>query len=227
MGSAFLCRGLVELSPFERLAEGRRYCTMAKTHVDDVRNVALVGHGAVGKTTLGDRMLFKAGGGSRAGSVDDGTSVLDFDDEEKQHKYSISSSLIHFNHGGKAFTVVDTPGYPDFIGQAIGALRAVETAIVVVSASAGIEVNTRKVFHLAGEEGLGRVIVINKLDQENIRFAELIESIHEIFGRRCVLMNVPVGLGTAFTGVVSTLKAAGKPSGTMPIQPADITQSLM
>src|SRR6185503_11980635 len=98
---------------------------MAKTHVEDVRNVALVGHGAVGKTTLADLMLFRAGAATRAGSVDDGTSVLDFDEEEKQHKYSISSSLIHFSFKNKEFTVIDTPGYPDFIGQAIGALRAV------------------------------------------------------------------------------------------------------
>lgn len=200
---------------------------MAKTHVDDVRNVTLVGHGAVGKTTLADLMLFRSGAVSRAGSVDDGSSVLDFDEEEKQHKYTISSSLVHFNHGGKAFTVIDTPGYPDFIGQAIGSLRAVETAVVMVSAAAGIEVNTRKVFALSGEAGLGRIIVINKLDLENIRFAELIESIQATFGKKCVLMNVPNGLGAGFTEVVSTLKAPEKAPAGMPIQPADVTQSLM
>src|SRR4249919_2425773 len=131
---------------------------MAKTHVEDVRNIALVGHGAVGKTTLADLMLFKAGAVSRAGSVDDGSSVLDFDEEEKHHKYTISSSFVYFTHGGKAFTVVDTPGYPDFIGQTICALRSVESAIIVISAVAGIEVNTRKVFALAGEEELGRIV---------------------------------------------------------------------
>ncbi|MGE5194319.1 MAG: elongation factor G [Deltaproteobacteria bacterium] len=200
---------------------------MAKTHVDDVRNVAIVGHGAAGKTTLADLMLFKAGAVSRAGSVDDGSSVLDFDDEEKQHKYTISSSLVHFTHGGKAFTVVDTPGYPDFIGQVIGALRAVETAVIVINAAAGIEVNTRKTFALAGDEGLGRIIVLNKLDQENIRFPELIESIQATFGKKCVLMNVPNGLGTAFTSVVSTLHVPDTAPPGMPIQPADVTQSLM
>ncbi len=200
---------------------------MAKTHVDDVRNVALVGHGASGKTTLADLMLFKAGAVSRAGSVDDGSSVLDFDEEEKQHKYSISSSLAHFNHAGKAFTVIDTPGYPDFIGQAIGAMRAVETAVIVINAGAGIEVNTRKTFAMAGEAGLGRIIVLNKLDQENIRFPELIEAIQETFGKKCVLMNVPNGLGAGFTSVVSTLKASGTTAAGMPIDPASVTQSLM
>src|SRR5258708_22510874 len=116
---------------------------MAKTHVDDVRNVALVGHGAVGKTTLADLMLFRSGAVSRAGSVDDGSSALDFDEEERQHKYTISSSLVHFMHGGKAFTVVDTPGYPDFIGQTIGALRAVATPAIVLNAAGGIQRHRR------------------------------------------------------------------------------------
>src|SRR5438445_7380327 len=176
---------------------------MAKTHVEDVRNLALVGHGAVGKTTLADLMLFRSGAVSRAGSVDDGSSVLDFDEEEKHHKYTISSSLVHFMFGGKAFTVIDTPGYPDFIGQAIGALRAVETAVIVINAAAGIEVNTRKVFALSGEAELGRIIVINKLDQDNIRFPELVTSIQETFGKKCLLMNVPNGLGPAFSEVLS------------------------
>jgi len=200
---------------------------MAKTHVEDVRNVALLGHGAVGKTTLADLMLFRSGAVSRAGSVDDGSSVLDFDDEEKQHKYTISSSMIHFTHAGKEFTVVDTPGYPDFIGQAIGALRAVETAVIVINASSGIEVNTRKVFALSGEAGLGRMIVINKLDQENIRFPELIESIQTTFGKKCVPINVPNGLGGAFTGVVSTLNPPESSGSGMPIQPGEVKGSLM
>ncbi|MBS0265299.1 MAG: elongation factor G [Planctomycetes bacterium] len=199
----------------------------ARTHVEDVRNIALVGHGAVGKTTLADLMLFKAGAVSRPGSVDDGSSVLDFDDEEKQHKYTISSSFGYFTFAGCAFTVVDTPGYPDFIGQTIGALRGVETAVIVISAVAGIEVNTRKVFTLAGEEHLGRIVVINKLDLENIRFPELIASIQETFGKKCVLMNVPNGLGTSFTGVTSTLHVPDSPPAGMPIHPAEVTQSLM
>ncbi|HEY3964788.1 MAG TPA: elongation factor G [Planctomycetaceae bacterium] len=200
---------------------------MAKTHVEDVRNLALVGHGAVGKTTLADLMLFKAGAVSRPGSVDDGSSVLDFDEEEKAHKYTISSSFVYFTHAGKSFTVVDTPGYPDFIGQTICALRSVESAVIVISAVAGIEVNTRKVFALAGEAELGRIVVISKLDLENIRFPELIASIQDTFGKKCVLMNVPNGLGTAFTGVTSTLHVPDSAPAGMPIHPAEVTQSLM
>ena len=143
--------------------------------MDSIRNVALVGHGAVGKTTLADLMLHKAGVNSRAGSVDDGSSLLDTDDDEKDRKHSITSSVVHFDHAGKHINVIDAPGMPDFVGQVIGTLRAVETAVVTVSAAAGIEVNTRKTFHYAGKCGLARMIVINKCDADNIRFEELLE----------------------------------------------------
>src|SRR5690606_31726445 len=121
----------------------------------------LLGHGAAGKTTLVDLMLHKSGVSNRAGSVDDGTSLLDTDDEEKHHKFTISSAVAHVAHAGKQINIVDTPGYPDFIGQAIGALRAVETAVVVVNAAAGIEVNTRRTFGRAKEAGVARMILVN------------------------------------------------------------------
>ena len=200
---------------------------MAKHAVGDIRNVAFVGHGAVGKTTLSDLMLFKAGAVSRAGSVDDGSSVLDSDDEAKHHKHSITSTLVHFTHGGKHINVLDTPGYPDFIGQAIGALRAVETAIVTLSAAAGIEVNTRRTFNLAGEAGLGRMIVVNKCDLENINFGRLLETIRDTFGNACVPMNLPVGLGPKFSGVVSTLKVPSPVPPDAAADPADWNQAVM
>lgn len=194
---------------------------------ENIRNVALVGHGAAGKTALADLMLFKTGAVSRAGSVDDGSSVLDFDDEEKTHKFTISSSLIHLSHAGQQINLIDTPGYPDFIGQTIGALRAVETAIIVINAGAGIGVNTRRTFALAGEAGLGRMIVLNRLDQENIDFPGLISAIQETFSKRCVLMNVPNALGANFNQVISTLEIPADHPREMPIAPEEINQSLM
>ncbi|MFZ5828833.1 MAG: GTP-binding protein, partial [Planctomycetota bacterium] len=98
---------------------------MAQYQVADIRNVAFCGHGSAGKTTLVDRLLSATGTISRPASVDEGTSICDFDDEEKHHKYTIETTVVHFNHGGKRFNVIDTPGYPDFIGQTIGALRGV------------------------------------------------------------------------------------------------------
>ncbi|HUE16072.1 MAG TPA: elongation factor G [Planctomycetaceae bacterium] len=200
---------------------------MAKHPVGDIRNVAFVGHGAVGKTTLSDLMLFKAGAVSRAGSVDDGSSVLDSDDEAKHHKHSITSTLVHFTHGGKYINVLDTPGYPDFIGQAIVALRAVETAVVTLSAAAGIEVNTRRMFNLAGAAGLGRMIAVSKCDLENINFDRLMESIRETFGNACVPMNLPVGLGPKFSGVVSTLEVPSSVPPDTAADPAEWNQAVM
>ena len=101
---------------------------MTKYKIEDIRNVALVGHGAVGKTTCADLMLFKSGIGSRPGSVDDGTSLLDIDDDEIERKLSISSTMVHLEHNSKRINLIDTPGYPDFIGPAIGALMRVNCA---------------------------------------------------------------------------------------------------
>jgi elongation factor G len=200
---------------------------MAKHAVGDIRNVAFVGHGAVGKTTLSDLMLFKSGAVTRAGSVDDGSSVLDSDEDAKHHKHSITSTLIHFKHGGKHINVIDTPGYPDFIGQAIGALRGVETAIVTMSGASGIEVNTRRTFNLAGAAGLGRMIVVTKCDLENIDFERLVDSIRETFGNACVPVNLPIGLGPKISGVVSTLEVPSSvPAGTA-ADPAEWNQAVM
>ncbi|HWB11472.1 MAG TPA: elongation factor G [Pirellulales bacterium] len=178
---------------------------MALRNVEDIRNIAFCGHGSAGKTTLVDKILTKTGAIKHPASVDDGTSVCDFDEEEKHHKYSIEASVVHFDHAGKFFQVIDTPGYPDFIGQTIGALRAVETAAIVINAHSGIEVNTRRVFQEARKAGLGRIIVISKLDDENADFNKLYNSIKELFGTCCLPLNIPLGSGHHFRGVASTL----------------------
>ncbi len=152
---------------------------------------------------------------TRPASVDDGTSVCDFDEEEKHHKRSLEAALVHFEHAGKRFNVIDTPGYPDFIGQAIGAFRAVETALIAVNAHSGIEVNTRRVFQEAGKAGLARMIAITKMDTENIDFPKLLASIQEMWGKGCVPLNVPIGSGHDFKGVVSTLKPPADSKGAL------------
>ena len=199
---------------------------MAKVKVDDIRNLALCGHGSVGKTTLIDKILVSTGTVKANPSVDDETSICDFDPEEKGHKYTIEAKATYFGHGGKQFNVLDTPGYPDFIGQAIGALNGVDTAVVVINAQSGIEVNTRRVFDEAGKAGLGRMIVINKMDAENIDFSALVDSIKELWGNQCVLLNVPVGHGVDFKGVVSTLKVPEDTSGAL-VDPAEVNGPLV
>jgi elongation factor G len=199
---------------------------MAKYKVEDIRNIALCGHGSAGKTTLVDTILNKTGALNRQGSVDDGTSICDFDEEEKAHKYSIEASVTHFEHGGKHFNMIDTPGYPDFIGQTIGCLYGVDTAAIVINAASGIEVNTRRVFAEAKKAGIGRMIVINKLDSENLEFDALLETIQDVFGAECVPLNVPLGLGSSFSGVASTLNPPDDASGAV-IDPSEIHESLI
>jgi elongation factor G len=199
---------------------------MSKAKIEDIRNVALCGHGASGKTTLADKMLIKTGTVSANPSVDDGNSICDFDPEEKQHKYTIEASVIHFNHAGKRFNVIDTPGYPDFIGQTIGALRGVDLAAIVLNAHSGIEVNSRRVFQETGKAGIGRMIVINKMDTDNIDFPGLLETIRETWGGSCVLLNVPIGHGHDFKGVVSTLKVPADTAGAL-VDPNDINGPLV
>lgn len=200
---------------------------MADITTESIRNVALVGHGATGKTTLADLLLFKSGVASRAGSVDDGSSLLDTDDEEKARNSSITSSVIHFDHAGKHVQLIDTPGFPDFSGQMFGALAAVETAVIVISAGAGIEVNTRRAFAAAGSAGLGRMILINKCDMDNVEFAELVGEIQEVFGHGCVPLNLPVGIGGDFSGVVSTLEVPDEAPDGIEMDPVEVNQSLM
>lgn len=199
---------------------------MSKFKSEQIRNIVLVGHGAVGKTTLADQMLFKAGVGSRAGSVDDGTSQLDTDDEARQHHFSISSAMVHFEHHGLRVNVIDTPGYPDFVGQVISAICAAETALITINATAGIEANTRRTFELAGKAHLARMIVINKLDQENVNFTELVDSIQESFGKICVPINVPCGAGAKFHGVKSTLQSHAERNGSV-VDPAAYGSAVM
>jgi elongation factor G len=199
---------------------------MAKYAVANIRNIAFCGHGSAGKTTLVDKFLLSTGTVNRPASVDEGTSICDFDEEEKQHRYTIEATVTHFDRGGKRFNVIDTPGYPDFIGQTIGALRGVDTAAIVINAQAGIEVNTRRVFAEAGLAGLGRMIVLNKLDAENIDFAALVASVRELFGKAATLLNVPLGQGAAFRGVASTLAVPADTQGAL-VDPAEISQSLL
>ncbi len=179
---------------------------MAKYRVEDIRNVALVGHEVAGKTSLVDALLWKAKAVDRRGSVDDGTSFSDYDDEEKKLKYSIDTALLHLEHAGKQVHLLDGPGKPDFVGAALGALNAVDNAMIVISAPGGILVNTRRMFAEAGKRGLARMLVINRLDADNIHFDDLLKAIQDSFGKGCVLFNAPVGIGGNFKGVVSVLE---------------------
>ena len=180
---------------------------MPKYAPSDIRNIALCGHGGAGKTTLADTILNETGMVKKLASVDDGTSICDFDEEEKVHKYTIETSITHFEHAGKLFNLIDTPGYPDFVGQTIGALNGVDTAVIVVNASSGIEVNTRLVFAESKKLGLGKIVVLNKMDDDKADFEKLVKLVKDVFGPECVPFNSPDGVGKNFKGVKSALDA--------------------
>ncbi len=162
---------------------------MAST--SDIRNIVLLGHGGAGKTSLAEAILHKTGTTSRLGSIDDGTTICDYHDEEKHRQHSIAAAVVHANHAGTTINIIDTPGYPDFIGPAIKAIPAAETACLVISAPAGIETNTRKLFELTAKANMPRLIVVNKIDAENIDLPLLYKNIREYFGPQCRCANLP------------------------------------
>ncbi|MHC4842770.1 MAG: elongation factor G, partial [Planctomycetota bacterium] len=131
------------------------------------------------------------------GNVDSKSSICDYLDEEKEHQHSIQSAVIHVNFGGKVINIIDTPGYPDFIGPSISAIPGADTAIIVISAASGIETITRKVFESASENKMAKLIVINKIDSDNIDLPVLIKNIQETFGSTCRCANLPASEGGA------------------------------
>nr|MBC8379548.1 elongation factor G [Planctomycetota bacterium] len=157
----------------------------------DIRNIVLLGHGSSGKTSLAEAILHATGAINRLGSIDEKNTVTDFDDEEKERGNSIYSALAHVTHDGKMSNLLAPPGYPDFVGPPLLSIPAAETAVIVISASAGIEMNTRKLFQAATNANKARVIVINKMDADNVDLTELVEQIRETFGNQCRCANLP------------------------------------
>lgn len=196
-------------------------------HVSDIRNIALAGHGASGKTTLADALLHLSGASDRKGSVDDGTSLSDCDEEEKKRHYTIDCHLLHAEWHGKQIHLIDSPGYPDFIGNTLSAMAAVENVLIAVSAPAGIEVNTRRTFQEATKLGLGRIIALTKMDADNVNFAKAIEIIRSTFGSSCVPFNVPIGEGPKFQGIVDVLNPPAEVPAGCPLSPADAYQMVV
>jgi len=163
----------------------------------DIRNVLIAGHGASGKTALVDAILFSSKAVSRHGSTLDGSSFSDFEKEEREHKHSIYTSVLHVDHMGKRINLIDTPGSPDLIGVGLGCLPAVETVAVVINAQNGIEVVTRRMMEAAKDRNLCRAIIVNKIDMPEIDLESLVSQIQEVFGHECLPINLPTGNGKA------------------------------
>ncbi len=157
----------------------------------DIRNILLCGHSGSGKTTLCERLLFAASATKRLGTIEEGNTVSDWTDEEKQHKHSLQPSLLHFHFEDHEVSLIDTPGLMDFIGQAIACFPAVETVVVVVDAVKGIETATRRLMKVAADRGLPRMIVVNKIDNPEADLPALVAAIKNEFGNECLPINLP------------------------------------
>ena len=196
--------------------------------IGKIRNVGVVGHGGVGKTSLVEAMLFAAGAVTRLGKVDDGSTTTDFDPDEIKRKISINTAVAYCDYKGHRINFVDTPGYGDFISDARAGLRVVEAAVVVVDAVAGVQVQTEKVWKFASEFELPRAIVVNRLDRERSDFFRTLESLGRRLKGRVVPVHIPVGEESGFRGYVdlvtqkATLFADGK-SSEQPV-PADTAE---
>ncbi|WP_425318724.1 elongation factor G [Pseudomonas nitroreducens] len=169
---------------------------MSSYSVEQIRTVALVGHGDSGKTLLAEALLQHAGAIPSMGSLERGDTLCDSDPMEREYHHSLAAALAHFEHAGAHIRLVDTPGYPDFIGHALPALAAVETALVVVNAQNGIELSTRRMMDWAGERGLCRMLVVNKIDAERVDLPALLAGLRESFGKEVLPLNLPAGGGT-------------------------------
>jgi elongation factor G len=175
---------------------------MAEVQTEAIRNVVLVGNSGAGKTQLAEAMLHKAGMTTRLGTPEEGTTVSDFEPEEKDRQASIFTSVLNLKWKGAHVNLLDAPGYADFIGAALWSVWAADTAVLVLNAASGVDIHGRRLFQAATDMGLARMIVVNRSDAENVDLETLVERIREALGASCRLMSVPVGQGPEFKGVV-------------------------
>ncbi|MCE5314194.1 elongation factor G, partial [bacterium] len=178
---------------------------MKKYSIEAIRNVALVGHGGTGKSSLAEAMLYSSGAISRLGRVDDGTSASDFDADEIHRKMSINASVLPCEWKNAKINFVDTPGYPDFVGDVIGSMRAVEAALILVDGSGSIEVGTETGWDLATEAGITKMFFVNKLEKENTDFYRVLEALRSKFGTSVAPLQLPIGSEDKFVGLVDLL----------------------
>jgi elongation factor G len=171
-----------------------------------IRNVAVVGHGGVGKTSLVEALLYTAGAVTRLGRVEDGTTTTDFDPDEIRRQISIHTALAYCDWKGHRINLVDTPGYGDFLAEARAGLRVVEATLVVVDAVAGVQVQTEKVWKFADEYGLARAVVVNRLDRERADFFRTLEAMRRRLRGRLVVLQIPVGEEAALRGFVDLVR---------------------
>jgi elongation factor G len=189
-----------------------------------IRNVAVVGHRGTGKTSLVEAMLFQSGATNRLGTVESGTTVGDWDEDEQQRGMSLAASLSHVEWQDRKINLIDTPGDAGFVGDAVAALRVVEGALIVVSAVMGVEVQTARLWARADEPGLPRVVFVNMLDRERADFFRVLDAMHGQLSEKCVAIHLPIGSEHELTGIVDLLHmcAYTDPAGAREEGPSEI-----
>ncbi len=197
---------------------------MQQTGPDKIRNVALLSHSGSGKTSLAEAMLFDAGAISRMGNVADGTTTSDYDPDEIKHKISINLTILPLNWKNTKINLIDTPGYPDFVGEVKSALRVSEAAVIVVCAASGVEVGTEQVWGYASEAKIPRLIFMSKMDRENANFASTLEQIQSKLNTRCLPIQIPIGSQKQFKGVVDII--AKKAYAGAPVKEIEVPASM-
>jgi elongation factor G len=194
----------------------------------DIRNVAFIGHGHCGKTSLTSALLFAAGATDRHLKVDEGNTITDFDEEEVARKLSATSALAEFSWQKTKINIIDTPGYNIFLNDARAALAAADAAVVLLDGVAGVEVSTEKVWQFAEEFSLPRAFFVNKLDRERSSFERVLENVHEAFGRAAVPIHLPIGAEKNFSGVIDLIRMRAysyKPGGDGKAKDGDIPEA--
>jgi elongation factor G len=179
---------------------------MSDIDVEKMRNIAVIAHGGAGKTTLVEAMLFNSGSIDRLGNVEDGTTTTDYEPEEIARKITVTSSSAFCNWNGYKINLIDTPGFINFIEDSRGCLKAVDGAIIIVSAISGVKAETEKIWRYACEFEIPAVVFINKMDKDTANFSRVIGEAERAFGMEALLLQVPVGVGNSFTGVVDLIK---------------------
>src|SRR3977135_4109790 len=199
---------------------------MASPEPTKIRNVAVVGHGGSGKTSLVEALLQPVGATTRLGKVDDGTSILDTDPEEQKRHITINMALASFTHEGTKINLIDTPGFADFAGDQHAALRVADAAIVFVDASAGVQVGTQTVWSELENAETPRIVVAGRLDRENADFDRVLEQLRESYGIRVVPLHVPAGAHQDLTATIElrhgqVLRGPKDPVADLPKEEAD------
>ncbi len=182
---------------------------MKEFKTQQYRNISLIAHGDAGKTTLAEAMCFSAGVSKRLGRIEAGNTISDYNPDEIERNISISTSLLHFDWANHRIYILDTPGYADFVGEVIGALRVVDGAIVLIHAVSGIEVGTEKVWEFADRHNIPRLIYVNKIGKEHADFYKVFSSAQEQFGKKVVALQLPIGQADDFKGIVDLVKMKG------------------